>query len=107
MGVEDDGRSAVVGAVKVQTMCLDVDEPPWWPRGLLIHSPSLSQRALHSSAGAYCSRQSPLTSCRMTRAPGPAAIVWSGTSRCTTAPAATTAPAPTETRSRIVDPIPT
>ena len=51
VGVEDDGRSAVAGAVKVQTMCLDVDEPPWWPRGLLIHSPSLSQRALHSSAG--------------------------------------------------------
>jgi hypothetical protein len=50
-GVEDDGRSAVAGAVKVQTMCPDVDEPPWWPRGLLIHSPSLSQRALHSSAG--------------------------------------------------------
>jgi len=52
VGVEDDGRSAVAGAVKVQTMCLDVDEPPWWPRGLLIQSPSLSQRALHSSAGA-------------------------------------------------------
>ena len=44
VGVEDDGRSAVAGAMKVQTMCPDIDEPPWWPRGF-THRRSASVRS--------------------------------------------------------------
>ena len=36
-GVEDDGGGAFADAVDVQTMCPDVDEPPWWPTGLRPH----------------------------------------------------------------------
>ena len=62
-GVEDDGRSAVAGAVKVQTMCPDVDEPPWWPttslRPHLRRVPGANAiSALRFSSSAQCCTRS-------------------------------------------------